>query len=100
MAQGLQVWDASGNLVLDTNDRIVGGTVIGSTGTTNGSMTMTPKAGQQVEWAYEMPGVWIPSGKASRWPSFTVSGNTISWEFNPTVTTGDRVAVAIMGVTY
>lgn len=100
MAQGLRIWDASGNIVFDTNDRAAGGTTSFSTGTADGSMTITPGAGQSVEFVFTMPGTWFPSGKASRWPTIGVSGNTITWSFNSSVPTGSRVSIPIIAVTY
>ena len=100
MPQGLQIFDASGRVVFDTNDRLAGGVVVISTGTASGSHTMTPGAGQSVEYVYNYPNTWIPAGQASRWPDITVSGNTITWAYNSAVPVAQRMPVTIYGVTY
>lgn len=100
MAAGLKLWDASGNNILDTADRVAGDSVLISTGTANGSHTAVPKAGQNVEFVYNYPGSWLPAGTASPWPVIAVSGNTISWSFSPAASAGRRFPVNIMVVIY
>lgn len=101
MTQGVRVWDAGGVLMFDSDtDRVAGGIQQFSTGTADGSYTLTPDYGQSVEWVYQMPGSWSPSGSASRWPTINVSGNSISWSFNSTVPTAQRMTVSILGITY
>lgn len=100
MATGLKLWDANGNIVLDTTDRVAGGTVLLNTGKTNGSYTATPKAGKTVEFVYNMPGSWSPAGNASPWPTIAISGNRITWSFNSAVVEVRRFAIDIMVVTY
>lgn len=100
MAAGLRIWDASGNLVLDTNDRIVGGIVSFSTGQTNGSYTITPDEGQDAGFVYDVPTSWFPSNRRSPWPTFTRSGNTLSWAFDSLVPEANRMPVLVRAVTY
>ena len=100
MPAGLRIWDESGNIVLDTNDRIVGGIVQLVTGQTNGSYTVTPDVGQDVGFVYDVPTSWFPSNRRSPWPTFTRSGNTLSWAFDSIVPTASRVSVPVMAVTY
>lgn len=100
MSAGLKIWDASGNLVLDTNDRIVGGIVSFSTGQTNGSYTITPDEGQDAGFVYDAPTSWFPSNRRSPWPTFTRSGNTLSWAFDSLVPEANRMPVLVRAVTY
>lgn len=100
MPQGLQVFNESGQIVFDTHDRAVGGVTVLNTGNANGSHTVTPPAGSSVEFIFNYPGDWNPSGSASRWPSIVVSGNTISWTYNPSVPASFRISVSIYAVTY
>ena len=98
MAEGMRIWNEAGQLVFDTNDRIAGVKI--NTGQTNGSYTATPLAGQSVEFVYFMPGTWFPSGRASRWPTITSSGNTVTWNYVTAVPQAERVALSIMVVYY
>ena len=100
MAEGLKLWDAAEKLVLDTTDRVAGGTVFFNTGKVNGSYTATSKTGQTVEFVYNMPGSWNPAGNASPWPTIAVVGNSITWSFNSAVVEIRRFAIDIMVVTY
>ena len=101
MPAGLRVWDEAGSLILDTNDRIVGGLVLFSTGTTNGSHTMLPDAGQTSVFVYQLSSFWFPSSnRRSPWPSFTQSGHTLSWAFDTLVPQAERMTVECMGMTY
>jgi len=73
MPQGLQIWDASGNLIFDTNTlapRILTSVAIG---TTNGSQSVTIPAGNNV----------IAEPRDSS-VSATVSGGTVSWNWGTT----------------
>lgn len=101
MAATIQVQDASGNVVFDTEGmRIAGGVQITNTGQANGSYTATVAGNQSVQFVFNLPESWLPAGVASRWPSISVSGNTVSWTFNPNVATGDRTSVPIYVVRY
>ena len=77
MPQGLQVWDASGNLILDLTDRL--GRILGIstlTSPTDGSITDAGFA-SGTPWFICLP---ISSGAAST-PQCSVAGNVISWDF-------------------
>lgn len=78
MPSGLQIWDASGNLVLDTTVRT--GTFVGalSTGTSNGSLYVADLA-RGTPFAY----VHIPSALTtySLTPAVWVDGQTVTWAF-------------------
>mgnify|MGYP006889688720 CR=1 FL=1 len=100
MSTGLRVWDENGNLILDTNDRIVGGLTQFSTGRQSGSFTATPDAGQSVAFVYSLPDVWLPVGRANPWPSFGQSGNTLSWVYNSAVPQAQRANVDVFVVAY
>lgn len=100
MAQGLQVWDGTGAVMLDTTDRIAGNWVTISTGKSDGAYTMPKLAGQTVGFAYNMPASWSPAGTASPWPVIAASGDTVSWSFTPAAPAANRMAVTIYGFTY
>lgn len=72
MPAGLQVWDASGNLIFDTPDRM--GRIIGeySTGTSAGSLVVPAPAGTTVFW-------FVSRGLPTNATSLSVSGSTITW---------------------
>lgn len=57
-----------------------------------------PDTGQSVEFVYNMPLAWSPSGAASPWPTIGVSGNTITWNFSTGASS--RISVPILAVTY
>lgn len=74
MGAGLQVWNAAGQLVFDTPDRIgriVG--VVNATANSAGSVTYTVPSGCTPFWfsstVQDLTGI----------PSVTISGATISW---------------------
>lgn len=77
MPLGMQVWDASGNLIVDTATYM--GRILGtvSTGTSNGSVTNAGFATGQPWW-------FITRKTSSAYmytPKITISGNTLSWQF-------------------
>jgi predicted GTPase len=77
MPQGLQVMDASGNIIFDTNT--VAGRIIGTvdiTASTAGSVTSSGFSTGTPFWVFQ------PKTTAyfSRAPSVTISGNTLSWD--------------------
>jgi len=72
MGAGLQVWDASGNLIFDTPDRM--GRIVGSVATTApGSITFTVPAGCTPFWFACAPP--NPNGMGN----VTYSGGKITW---------------------
>ena len=74
MGQGLQIWDASGNLIFDTPDRI--GRIVGSVATTagvSGSVTFTIPTGCTPFWFS------TTASQINGTPNISVSGGTISW---------------------
>lgn len=79
MPQGLQIFDAAQNLVVDVTDRLT--QVIGmfSTGTASGAITI-PNTGPTNEvWAQ-----FFPDGTPSAFtalPEFYLEGAVIRWEF-------------------
>lgn len=77
MPQGLQVWDAAGNLTLDLTDRI--GRLLGIatlTSPTDGNLTDAGFA-SGTPWFVCLP----YSGGASSTPDVSIAGNVISWDF-------------------
>jgi len=85
MAYGLQVFSASGALILDISHRC--GRVIGTfnTGTSNGSTNITVPPTTQL-WA----SLLNPSPDLS--PALNVSGGTISWTF-PSIGSANSIVV-------
>lgn len=100
MSVGLKIWDGSGNLILDSNDRIVGALEQFNTNRVNGSHTSVPDTGQQVEFVYFLPPIWTPAGRASPWPTFGRTGNTLSWVYTAGVPEAQRVDVAVFVVSF
>lgn len=87
MAQGLQIFDASGNIVLDVTDRVFRVLSINAVGATDGSVTVP-------ELTQGTPIVAITgSGGAGRAPQATVTGTTVSWSYGD-IPTGQRDAAA------
>jgi hypothetical protein len=88
--QGLQVYDASSNLILDVTDSL--GTVLGtvSTGTTSGSVTDANFANGTPFWAH-LP---LATNYLSLPPDITFSGTTLTWTF----TGGGTSSTIIYGV--
>lgn len=86
MAQGLQVFDAAGNIIFDTSDRV--GRVLGliriNAGDT-GSFTPTGFTNGQVFASFQRDQTWI-TGNTSQFvgalPVISISGNTIFWTSN------------------
>jgi len=92
MGQGLQIWNASGGLVLDTSHRLT--RVLGSfeSGTSDGSLT-SPGFSQGTPWH-----VRLTSQLGYTAPTITVSGNTLSWSFGNVAAEFRRSAFIIYGV--
>ncbi len=77
MGQGLQVWDAAGNQIVDVSDRL--GRVLGVTtltGGTDGSVSNAGLATGTPFWAC----IPVATGAAPT-PGISVSGTTLSWDF-------------------
>lgn len=92
MPQGLQIWDANGNFVLDTNNRI--GLIISNiqTGTVDGSVTDARLGVGTPFWFCVLNSFTV--GDVPIIPIISVSGNTLSWQF-PGYTNGVRRACTI-----
>lgn len=74
MGAGLQVWNAAGQLIFDTPDRM--GRIVGSLTTTSGgsgSQTFTVPAGCTPFWFS------TTSSQIYGTPAVSISGGTISW---------------------
>lgn len=83
MAQGLQIWDENGNLTFDTSLDTCEYLGEFTTTTTNGSFVVSGNCHENI-W------IIISSrsnsnengyGKGGQMPAFSISGNTISWNF-------------------
>lgn len=84
MPTGLQVFDATGTIMLDATTRT--GVILGdlaSTGKSNGSLSVPGFAlGQGFYICNPAPGWYWSSEQAdSRAPTITISGTTLSWTF-------------------
>lgn len=86
MAQGLQVFDAAGNIIFDTSDRV--GRVLGIiriNAGESGSYTPTGFTNGQVFAAFQRDQTWI-TGNNNQFvgaiPVIHVSGDTIIWTSN------------------
>jgi hypothetical protein len=78
MPQGLQVWNAAGQLVLDLADKIsrLSGTVTVAAGAT-GSLTI-PNTSQGTVWYAA-----LVNGGSAYAPVVSVSGSTLQWQPGP-----------------
>jgi hypothetical protein len=83
MAAGLQIWDASGRLVVDFTSRLsrIIDSVYLNGSAASGSVTNAALSQGTPFLAFQQESVWgYIDGDVSR-PNFTVSGNTISWTY-------------------
>lgn len=82
MPQGLQVWDANGNLIIDVTDRLT--RVLGEfyTGTSNGSVT-NPGLTTGTPWWIAIPttNINVNNNNMAKYLTFSVSGSTLAWSF-------------------
>jgi hypothetical protein len=83
MAAGLQIWDASGVLLVDFTSRL--GRVISSYyidgSLTSGSVSDAAFSQGEGFYAFQQDRLWgYINGDVSR-PVFTLSGNTLSWTY-------------------
>ena len=77
MPQGLQVWDSSGNLIVDTNS---------SLGVILGTHTITKSAGNGSlsvgDLSLGTPFFTVITSTGTFYPIVSVSGSTISWTYD------------------
>lgn len=88
MPAGLQVWDASGNLVVDITSRLqrfVGSAPVG--GSNPSSVTNANLSAGTVWFAFQPSQIWGFQNMDVSRPIFSVSGNTISWVYSAGATT-------------
>lgn len=78
MGQGLQVWNSSGSLVLDSPTRL--GVRLGSvlTGTTNGSLSV-PGFAKGVPFCVAVTSGSLYAGEEA--PVVSISGTTLTWSY-------------------
>ncbi len=95
MPAGLQIFNESGQVVFDTNDRVLGGIYTISTGTSNGSHAPTLQPGQKAAFYFRLPGVWTPSGTASPWPGITSFDDKVQWSFSPGAIARNPVEITV-----
>ena len=94
MPAGLQIWDASGNLIFDTPTRC--GRVLGTVtfGTMNGSVTNAQFAAGTPFWFVSQSS----PGYAAYQPTIAVVGNTLSWSWTVSGSTGNIGGTIIYGI--
>ena len=94
MAFGTRVWDAAGTLQLDSTDNA--GRYLGqvTTGTSNGSATVSGWSDQGAPFFEIVPLAYQFSSLVP--PIVTRSGNTLSWSFESGILSGNRMSVTIM----
>jgi len=92
MGQGLQIWDGSGNLVLDTAHRLTRILGMFDTGTSDGSVSFPGLATGTGFYVKLTPDL----GNAP--PVVTISGTTVSWTFNNVSAPYRRAAKVMVGV--
>ncbi|MDR3386806.1 MAG: hypothetical protein P4L92_07115 [Rudaea sp.] len=85
MAAGLQIWDASGNLVLDASYRVM--RIINFQQLSNGvSGSLVDDRLAQGGWVSFQPSINAGDGYLSGGviiPEFSISGSTLSWTYQP-----------------
>lgn len=81
MSQGLQVWDAAGNLVLDVTNRLT--RIIGTvySGESDGSIQVPEFATGDAWVCVQQANSFNSIGDATRLIKTTISGTTLSWAF-------------------
>lgn len=94
MASGLRVWDASGNLIVDTTTRL--GTVLGTVTTTKANGSITNAGFAQGTPFYSVCGITDAYSVFS--PKITLSGNTMSWAFNTSGANSNTSQFIVYGV--
>lgn len=91
MASGLQVWDANGDVVVDTTTRL--GRIVGVTTINSASGSIN-----DADFADGTP-FWIatPSDNTSPTfgPKFTFSGTTLSWNFEGRTVSSHRLIYGV-----
>lgn len=81
MPAGIQVFDQSGNLVVNIQDRLA--KIIGSARVTaNGSVTDPNLLQGTPFYAFQQEGIWGFVTMNVLRPNFSVSGSTISWTYS------------------
>ena len=96
MPAGLQIFNEQGQIVFDTNDRVLGGVYTISTGSASGFHEPALQPGQKAAFYFRMPGVWVPSpGRASPWPNITSFDNRVQWSYT-TGTTPAPVSIVVV----
>lgn len=82
MAQGLQVWDASGNLIVDVSSRLTRLIAVIDPGLVDGSQSFPSVDNTIAAMLSDYSDVQSDSGGAGCLPEVSVSGTTVSWTFN------------------
>ena len=92
MAEGLQVFDSSGNKILDISDSLTKYLYVATVGPGAGSVTVAGLAGGR-PWftAYRL------SSNATQYLAalFTISGTTVSWTYAPGSPTGNQAPMRL-----
>lgn len=81
MAAGLQVWDASGNLIVDLSTRLSRLVAVIDPGLTDGSQSFASVNNSIAAILSNFSQAQDGSGGAGVLPTVSVSGTTVSWTF-------------------
>jgi hypothetical protein len=79
MAAGLQVFNASGNLIVDITSRL---TRVAGSAAVNANGSVVVPAGGAVWYAFQPTTIWGFISMNVMRPLFTVSGTTLSWTYS------------------
>lgn len=93
MAAGVEIFDGAGNPIVQITDRITRMCGVVYTGISAGSVTIPTEAGTGTVW-------WCIIGQAASigMPNVTVSGATLSWNFDYPGNVNNRGAYLIYGL--
>ena len=98
MPAGMQIFNDQGQIVFDTNDRVLGGVYTISTGTSSGFHEPVLQPGQKAAFYFRMPSGFFPNpDKSSPWPKITSFDNKVQWSVT---TAGSGMPVPITVAIY
>ena len=91
MPQGLQVWDDSGNLIVDTATRL--GRILGVTtiSASSGTVVNSGFSGGTPFWI----AIPLATGDVEHGPDISVSGTTLTYNFNGRPVTSHRLVYGV-----
>ena len=87
MPAGLQLWDANGNMTLDTTDRLTQFLGQVGVGTGAGSVSVPQTGAGNKIWGYFIPDT-MDVGTRGSLPIFSIDSSSISWTFQTSASGG------------